>query len=107
MTPSQITVRETHAYTAVVVACALGLVVLLAALVGCSSAPPEILRHVAVVPIYFEETPGQVERIDGRTVPTVIAEGGTVRIERIDGRPEAWMWDEDAVAALDEANGDA
>lgn len=42
MTPSQITVRETHAYTAVVVACALGLVVLLAALVGCSSAPPEI-----------------------------------------------------------------
>lgn len=66
-----------------------------------------ILRHVASAPVYFDETPCGVERIDGRTVPTVIAEGGTVRIERIDGRPEAWMWDEDAVAALDEANGDA
>ena len=70
------------------------------------AARKHVLEYVACVPAYFDETPCAASRIDGRTVPTVLAAGGTVRIER-NGRPEAWMWDEDAVQALDEANGDA
>lgn len=54
---------------------------------------------------WADVTPGGWEYVDGRRVASIIAEGGTVAVIR-DGEPVAYVWDEDAVAALDRANRD-
>lgn len=63
-------------------------------------------RRYADARRWADVTPCGLEYVDGRTVASIIASGVTVAVIR-DGMPVAYVWDEDAVAELDRANGDA
>ena len=53
---------------------------------------------------WADVTPAGIEEVDGRTVATIIANGGTVAALNADGKPAEYVWDEEVTHALEEAD---